>query len=310
MSGDYASSGVTCSNRLSVSGATGFVGSRLVEACRYQGYITNTVDLRDSTHVDPGNLPRGDVFIHLAALAHADNTDEAQVYAVNRDLALSAARAAKTAGYRQFVFLSSALVWGSSLERVSLKTPENPDTVYGRAKLEAERAIIALESSSLCVTIVRPPLVYGHGVKGNLSKFLKAVHTWPVCPLGVTDNRRSMVNLDNLCEFLLHLSEHNASGAFCAVDCPPVSSYDVLRLMAERMPRHSRLVPMPRLLRSLLQIGAPATARRLIGSFVIEDDSAERVGFTPSYTMEQGFDAMVSFYLQSVQGQCKGVSPQ
>lgn len=297
---DQHSSSSTSPFRLSISGATGFVGSRLAEACKNRGYITNTVDFRASTHVDLGNHPGGDVFIHLAALAHADSTDEEQVYAVNRDLAVNAAQAAKSAGYRQFVFLSSALVWGCTLECVSRSTPENPDTVYGRAKLEAERAIISLESSSFCVTIVRPPLVYGPGVKGNLSKFLKAVHTWPLCPLGVTDNRRTMVNLDNLCELLLHLSEHNASGTFCAVDGPPVSSYDVLRLMTERMPRHARLFPMPRLLRSLLQIGAPATARRLLGSFVVEDDSAERVGFTPSYTMEQGFDAMVSHYLKAI----------
>ena len=290
--------------QVSVSGATGFVGSRLVEVCRNRGYPTNMIDFHGTTQVQNRSLPIGDVFVHLSALAHADNTDQGQVYSVNRDLAVSAAQAAKAVGYRQFVFLSSALVWGSSLDCVSLSTPENPDTVYGRAKIEAEHAITALETRDFHVIIVRPPLVYGSGVKGNLHKFLNAVYRWPVCPLGVSDNRRSMVNLDNLCELILFLSIRAVSGTFCAMDSPPVSSYHVLKLMAARMPRHARLLPMPQYLQSLLKIGAPFTARRLLGSFVIEDDSVARVGFEPPFTMEQGFDAMVATYLaeQGIEG--------
>lgn len=279
---------------VTVSGASGFVGARILAACRTAQLTCNPVSLRGVSSV---HLPPGEVLVHLASIAHTNHPDQNIVFAVNRDLAIATAEVAKRQGYRQFIFLSSALVWGSKHETVKVHTPEHPDTAYGRAKLEAEIALTALETPEFGITILRPPLVYGPGVKGNLAKLLSAVHRWPVCPLGVRHNRRSLLHVDNLVALILHLARTKQTGTFCPVDEPPLSTFEILQLMASQMPRHGRVVEMPFAFRKLLNRSVPGTARRLFGSFVIEDDSVRHTGFVPPFTIEDGFQKMVEAYL-------------
>ena len=283
-----------------MSGSRGFIGSRLFTQETAQQYELDKHTFRGL----PEGLPQGDVYVHLAAIAHADHPDTSLLNTVNRDLPIHVATMARDAGYQQFVFMSSALVWGSNFEVVSQSTPEKPDSSYGRAKLEAEEGLRKLGSSDFRIAIIRPPLVYGPAVKGNLAKLLSAVHHWPVCPLGDAENRRSLVNVDNLAALIFHLIDRNISGTFCATDSEPLSSLGILQKMADRMPKHGRIVAMPKPFRWGLQSLAPGTARRLLGSFVIEDDSANRIGFEPPFTMDQGFDAMVATYLaeQGIEG--------
>jgi nucleoside-diphosphate-sugar epimerase len=279
---------------LTITGASGFVGQRLIEACRSGGVSTRTVSLRDPSV----SLPEGDTLVHLAAIAHSGHTDEDQVFAVNRDLAISVAMRARNVGYRRFLFLSSALVWGSDYESVDLSTPERPDNAYGHAKLEAEEALHRLESPDFRVTVLRPPLVYGPGVKGNLAKLLQAVQRWPVCPLGSGDNQRSLLHVDNLAAAIIHLARIGTSGRFCPFDSQPISSLEILTRMAANMPSHGRVMAMPRWARWTIRQAFPGAARRLFGSFVVTDDSLQRTGFVPPLSMDDGFEKMVRAFLQ------------
>lgn len=278
---------------LTITGAGGFVGQRLLSAAEEQAVPVQTVSLRKG-FVD---LPEGDALIHLAAIAHTGHPDSEAVYAVNRDLAVRVAESARAEGYEQFVFLSSALVWGSGYECVELETPEKPDTDYGKAKLQAEERIRAMETESFNVAVVRPPLVFGPGVKGNLAKLLHSVHRWPLCPLGTAENRRSLLHVDNLAAFLFYLADRRIGGTFAPADEPPLSSREILEKMARRMPEHGRVVSMPRPVRALLGAASPRIARSLFGSFVVNSDSVSDTGFDPPFSIDDGFDKMVGAYL-------------
>lgn len=285
---------------VTITGASGFVGRRLVEACVSAHVDCQSASLRGWNRSESMELPNGHVLVHLSAIAHSDDPDEAQLYAVNRDLSVVTAELARERGYRQFVFLSSALVWGAGYESVDLSTPALPDTAYGRAKLEAEEALQRLDTPEFGITILRPPLIYGPGVKGNLKKLLRAVYRWPVCPLGVSENRRSLLHVDNLSASIIHLARSGARGTFCPVDNPPVSTLELLKRMAAPMPRHGRVLSMPQGVQWFLRHAAPRSARRLFGSFVVTDDSLDRAGFVPQFTIDDGFEKMVSTYLHDM----------
>ena len=282
---------------VTITGASGFLGTRLQKACEDSNLSYRSVDLRTQSLPDP--VVDGEILVHLAAVAHAASRDERTIISVNRELAITTGHHARERGYRQLVFLSSALVWGSNYEIVTPNTPEKPDTLYGRCKLQAERGLRDLETSQFAVTVLRPPLVYGPGVKGNLLRLLHAVHRWPVCPLGVSDNLRTLVHVDNVCALILHLARTETSGVICAVDeTPALSSKELLERIAQRIPRPARITGMPQLFQSALLHLLPDTARRLLGSFVVQDTTARDAGFIAPYSVDHGFDAMVSHYLK------------
>ncbi|MDR1700501.1 MAG: NAD-dependent epimerase/dehydratase family protein, partial [Lachnoclostridium sp.] len=126
-------------------------------------------------------------------------------YEINRDLPVSLAKKAKSEGVKQFIFLSSMIVYGNDKPlgisfSIDINTKENPDSFYGKSKLEAELLLQELVDDSFIVLIVRLPMVYGPGCKGNFPKLLQIAKKSPVCPL--IENQRSMIYIDNLCEYL------------------------------------------------------------------------------------------------------------
>ena len=124
-------------------------------------------------------------------------------YRVNRDLAIEVAKKAKAEGVKQFVFMSSIIVYGDSSSNrrvITRETVPTPSNDYGRSKLQAEQGITPLESDSFKVVILRSPMVYGKGSKGNYSKLAKLAKKLSIFP--DIDNERSMIHIDNLCEFV------------------------------------------------------------------------------------------------------------
>lgn len=283
--------------KIAVSGSSGFIGSRLVKHLSNKSIEVCPVSLRYSVENNI-EIPIADTFVHLAAIAHSDHNNKEEIIKVNRDLAISTAKKARQKGYSHFIFVSSALVWGSNYEVVDLSVPAQPDSDYGRAKLQAEQELEELNSSQFTVSIIRIPLVYGPGVKGNLRTLIKAIHKWPICPLGSRHNRRSMVHLDNLCEFIYFLIQYGRSGTFCIQDQTPISSMQLVSSIAHELPRHGFVFSMPRLAQILIKGISPGIHRRLFGSFVIDDDSAFVIGFFPPFSTKDGIEKMVKDYLK------------
>ena len=153
-----------------------------------------------------------DAVFHVAGIAHQKITDANRdlYYSVNCDLAIEIATAAKYSGVKQFVFLSSMSVYSDSSKHITDNTLENPDNDYGKGKLLAEKKLKLLEDEKFCISIIRPPMVYGKGCKGNYNSLRKIALTLPVFPK--VNNRRSMIYIDNLAAFVFEVISRKIKG--------------------------------------------------------------------------------------------------
>ncbi len=214
-------------------------------------YRVDMVDLKDPTwrEVSFGDY---DVVVHMAGIAHvsANPALADQYYRVNRDLSIEAARKAKADGVRQFVFMSSMKVYGNrgrSAAVIDCDTVPSPDDDYGHSKLEAEDALATLRSNDFAVAMVRPPMVYGAGSKGNYPRLARLATKTPLFP--DYDNARSMIHIDNLSEFLRLLIDDGANGVYCPQNRELVKTSDLVRVIADT---HGRRIRTTRALNPLI----------------------------------------------------------
>ncbi|WP_084166539.1 UDP-glucose 4-epimerase family protein [Stutzerimonas azotifigens] len=299
-----------------ITGASGFVGSavlaRLLEARHFcpvpvfrnphSGPAGSTaIRIDDLNGLRVEQLSTCSAVVHCAARVHVmhDKTTDplAEYRKSNVEGTLSLARKALEAGVRRFVFVSSIKVNG---EGTSLRSPYRPDDIpmpqdpYGVSKLEAERGLFALaKDTGMEVVIVRPPLVYGPGVKGNFASMIKLVEKGLPLPLGTVRNKRSLVGIDNLVDLLIRCIDHPAAAnqVFLAGDGEDLSTTELLRGVAKAMGKPARLTPIPA---GLLELGATllgkkAMAQRLLGSLQVDiSKTCELLDWKPPYTVEEG----------------------
>jgi UDP-glucose 4-epimerase len=218
-----------------------------------------------------------------AGLAHRRaGTGERNLYlAVNRDLPLAAAEKAKGAGVGQFIFLSSASVYGHRQGEINARTPENPADVYGLSKLMAERALAGLADETFRVAVLRPPMVYGPGCPGNFPRLAALVRWLPVFP--DRPNRRSLIYIDNLCRLLQLIVEHGVGGLICPQNEDYASTPDLVLEMARALGRKVRLTRLLNPAVSLLRPLVPA-AEKLFGDLYYEQNLSFDNGL-PSYNV-------------------------
>jgi UDP-glucose 4-epimerase len=311
--------------RVLVTGATGFVGTELCRVLAGSGHVVRAAVRAPR----PGSTPFAEnaivgeigsctdwsraldgveVVVHAAARAHVlhDSASNAPLYdEVNARGAQQLARCAVRAGVRRFVLLSSIKVNGEETgERpfTAEDTPE-PQDAYGRSKQFAEQLVSEIaRESNLEVAIVRPPLVYGTGVRANFLRLLGWVHAGRPLPLGAVHNRRSLVNLWNLCDLLRALAEHRAAGieTFLVSDGEDVSTPELVRRIATAMRREARLIPVPPSLLVLAGalLGKKDEVRRLCGSLQIDSQPVRsQIGWTPPVSMDDALRRTAGWYL-------------
>jgi len=208
-------------------------------------YDCRLISLRD-TKWSSAPWQEYDAVVHTAGIAHVslDPAMEGEYMRVNRDLAVEAARKARDEGVKQFIFMSSVIVYGDSAplgedKQITAQTVPAPSNFYGRSKLEAEAGIRALASPDFAAAVVRSPMIYGPGCKGNFPLLVKCARMLPVFPL--VDNVRSMIFIDNLCEFLRLLIENRDSGIFWPQNAEPVSTSRLVARLAQAQGRNIRL---------------------------------------------------------------------
>jgi nucleoside-diphosphate-sugar epimerase len=247
-----------------------------------------------------------DCVIHCAARAHIMHETEADAFAayrsVNVDGSRRLAEQAAAAAVRRLVYLSSIKVNG---ERTALGAPflfsdaSAPEDTYSVSKWEAEQALWAVAASTgLEVVVVRAPLVYGLGAKGNLARLLKLVRCGVPLPLGAAPNQRSLIGLDNLVDLLIRCVDHPAAAGqtFLVSDGEDLSTPDLLRHMAAAMGRSARLFPVPVSLLRLAgsALGKRAEIDRLVGSLQIDCSHTRQVlGWAPPVSVQEGIRRMV-----------------
>ena len=257
--------------RILITGKGGFIGTAIeTYLSRFpEAYAVSRVPLKTETP-DAYDFQGADAIIHTAALVHRKETKhtQAQYDAVNRDLTAALAKKAKREGVKQFILMSTMSVYGMRTGTITKDTVPQPKTQYGRSKLEAEQSIAPLDCDTFRVTILRPPMVFGPGAKGNPARLKRLSRLLPVCP--DFENRRTAVSVDTLCEEVKALIDEPRSGIFFPQEKTPLSTGELIaRAMMEqgRTPRHSRILnPAIRVLRAGTGIG-----KKAFGDLVYED---------------------------------------
>lgn len=253
-------------------------------------------------------LGGADVVIHAAARAHVLQERAADPLAeyrrVNVDGTLALARAAAEAGVRRFVFVSSIKVNGERTAPGRAFRADDapaPGDAYGVSKWEAEQGLCALaRETGMEVVVVRPPLVYGPGAKGNFAALVRRVARGVPLPLGaVRHNRRSLVGLDNLVDLIVTCLDHPgaANQVFLAADGEDLSTADLLQRVARAMGRPARLLPVPVwvLQAAAASLGKRAVAQRLLGSLQVDGSKArELLGWAPPVSVDEGLKRSVA----------------
>lgn len=307
-----------------VTGGTGFLGSALLRKLVEAGHsviapvrVPPTESLASVDWPVVGNIDSEtrwqellvgiDVVIHSAARVHVMDEREQDPLtafrAVNVEGTLNLASQAAAAGVQRFVFISSVKVNGEQTDDRSQFAPEDapaPEDPYGISKQEAEDGLRALaEDTGMEVVIIRPPLVYGPGVKGNFRSLIKLAGLPLPLPLGGIDNRRSLVYLGNLVDFILHAAEHPAAAneTFLVSDGVDLSTTELLRSMRKALGLSTLLIPVPGqwLWKATELLGKGAIGQRLCGSLQVDIAKNERLlGWKPPYSVAEGLAETVA----------------
>lgn len=209
-----------------------------------------------------------DVVVHMAGLAHSSPKDDEKekYYAINRDLAIEVARKAKQDGCAQFVFMSSVIVYGSHHTLITKDTPLCPDNFYGDSKKQAEEGILVLQDENFCVSIIRPPMIYGPGSKGNYRLLSRFSCVTPFFPN--VYNERSMLYVDNFCACLKGMIDTGAGGIFLPQNKEIVSTVQLVKEIAKV--HHHPLVVLKGLNPFISLLRKKSLFNKVFGSLVID----------------------------------------
>jgi len=310
-----------------VTGATGFVGAALVAGLARDGVETRACVRRDGATMPDsvetvriGGLTADadwsralagvGVMVHAAARVHVmdDRASDplAEFRRINVQGTLNLARQAAAAGVRRFVFISSIKVNG---EATKLGIPFSADDIpapldpYGVSKMEAEQGLREIAAQTgMEVVIIRPPLVYGPGVKANFRAMMHWLTRGVPLPLGAIHNRRSLVALDNLVDLIVSCLDHPAAAnqTFLVSDGEDLSTTQLLRRMGRALGKPVRLIPVPP---ALIKVGATlmgkrAVAQRLCDSLQVDISKTRRLlGWSPLLSVDEGLKKAAQGYL-------------
>ena len=218
-----------------ITGANSYIGTSFEKLLRSYPdlYTVDTVDMIDGSWAQK-SFAGYDAVFHVAGIAHQKETKENAhlYYEINRDLAVKTAEKAKSEGVKQFVFLSSMSVYGMDTGTVTKSTVPDPKTNYGKSKLEAEQRLRPLEDASFKICIIRPPMVYGEGCRGNYQSIVKIVEKFRFFPR--IKNARSLIHIDNLTSFVRMCIDEDLGGLYFPQNRTPVSTMELASEIAEK----------------------------------------------------------------------------
>ncbi len=268
--------------KILITGSDSYIGTS------FERYITrwpekyhiNTIDMRGNNwkQVDFSGY---DTVFHVAGIAHSNagklsKADKDIYYRVNTELAIETAKKAKADGVKQFIFMSSAIVYGESSpigmkKIISKDSKPSPSNFYGDSKLKAEEGILPLQNEEFIIVILRPPMIYGKGSKGNypiLSKFARILPFFPE-----VDNQRSVLYIENLCELVRQIIERSEKGVFCPQNERVVSTNDLVSAIARA---HKKRIVLFRGMTGFLSLfRGIRIINKAFGSFSYEMDLSE-----------------------------------
>lgn len=229
--------------RVLITGANSYIGTTFenyIKANHPDEMVVETVDMIDGTWREK-DFSSYDTVFHVAGIAHADTGKvsperQAFYYRINRDLTVETAQKAKQDGVKQFIFMSSAIVYGESApigktKVITSDTQPSPANFYGDSKLQAENGILPLQSENFNVVVLRPPMIYGKGSKGNYPVLSKLARKLPVFPY--VKNARSMLYVENLCAFVRLMIVNKEQGIFHPQNAEYSNTANLVKMIAK-----------------------------------------------------------------------------
>ena len=282
-----------------ITGANSYIGTSFE---RYMAqwpeeYQVGTLDMIDGSWRE-NSFAGYDCVFHVAGIAHQDSgkiTEERKqlYFKVNTDLTIETAKKAKAEGVKQFIFMSSIIVYGSCAKLGETKvitkdTKTAPIGAYGESKLRAEEGILPLNDDSFHVCVLRPPMIYGSGCKGNYPSLAKAALKLPFFP--DIKNERSMLYIGNLMEFIKILVEHKSSGLFFPQNGEYVSTSDMVRQIALA---HGKKIRLAEVFNPLLRLlsGKVGVVDKVFGSLAYDIALPGRKDFEPPFSFVESIQA-------------------
>lgn len=281
----------TKKKRILITGANSYIGESFENYAKEkygENFEIDTIDMIDRTW-RKADFSSYDAVFHVAGIAHADVgnvSDEVKqkYYAVNTDLAIETANKAKSEGVKQFVFMSSMIIYGESagtgkLKRITKYTSPAPANFYGDSKWQADMGVRKLADENYNVAVLRPPMIYGKGSKGNYPMLAKLAKKLPVFPN--VDNERSMLHIDNLCEFLCQLMIIGKGGVFFPQNAEYTKTCDMVKMIADVSNKNIRCTSV---LAPAVFIGSKLPGKigdlvnKAFGNFVYEQEMSEYSG--------------------------------
>ena len=228
------------SKKILIFGKGSYIGTK------FQEYLKNNenykIDILDSMNEKwhKADFSQYDIIYHVAGIAHVSSNPQMEklYYKVNRDLPIEVAKKAKKENVKQFIFMSSMIIYGADgkigqTKIIDDNTDKKPIDFYGKSKLEADEAIQKLADEKFKTVVIRTPMVYGPDCKGNFPKLKKLAKLSPIFPN--INNERSMIYIDNLCEFLKQIIDQEKTGVFYPQNKEYISTKEIIKEMAKCM---------------------------------------------------------------------------
>lgn len=264
--------------RVLITGAGSFVGKGVEQWLLKEPdkFHVDTVDTMNNVWKQ-ADFTKYDVVFHVAGIAHVDPKPEMAplYYKVNRDLAIEVARHAKDSGVKQFIYMSSRIVYRVSRSiKGNITTPEtkpDPNDFYGDSKLQAEKGLHELECDTFKVVILRPPMIYGPGNRGNMPRLAWLALKTPIFP--AWHNKRSMIHVDNLAEFVKQVIVREMSGTFFPQNAELADTVEIIRSVANE---NGHKIWITRLLNPFVWFGSfflPAIPKMFADSYYVPEMS-------------------------------------
>lgn len=256
--------------KILITGANSYIGTSFEDyISKLDDYQVDTVDMMDNLWKEQ-DFSSYDVVFHVAGIAHIKEIPEIEslYYEVNRDLVIDVAKKAKNSGVKQFVFLSSMSVYGLTSGIITPNTVPNPNTYYGKSKLQAEVGLQLLRDDSFKISVLRPPMVYGKNCKGNFQSLIKIAKKVSFFPY--VNNQRSMIYIDNLSSFVKKAIDEELDGIFFPQNKEYVNTSNLEKLIANSMNKKMIIVkstyPLIMLLRKFI-----VQADKAFGTLIYKD---------------------------------------
>jgi len=276
-----------------LTGANGFIGNYFRNKCNTKYNISVFSFLKDDLNVL--NLSDRNVIVHLSALVHQmGGASNAEYEKVNVTQTMALAKKAKKSGIKHFIFMSTVKVYGEEINTAYNEQSDcKPMDDYGKSKLKAELELKKIEDDHFKVSIIRTPIVYGHGVKANMRSLIRLVNKTSILPFGKIDNRRSFVYVGNLIALIDVIIEKQKSGIFLASDDISISTTRLIDLISKELDKKRYLIKVP-FFETFVKILKPDLYKRLYKNLEIDNTMTKQaLNFKNKYTVAEGIKYMI-----------------